>query len=157
MMLPEPANSAWSSNATGQQARAFAQALERRARAPGLAHHIHAPVVGRIQRPLDQLHRTGIEIQLAVGEAEAQARRGVLAFVDAVAAEQQQVDAHGDILQLDQQMLAPAAEFTHHLAGQPCLVDLGTAFGALDALTGECRDFLAENDDGWTFGHGCTS
>src|SRR3546814_3760065 len=53
-------------------------------------------------------------------------------------------------------MLAPAMEATHPLTGQPGHVDLGAALGTFDGAPGECRDFFTQDDDGRTFGHGCT-
>src|SRR5687767_2806172 len=123
-------------------------------RIPLLGHHVGAPVVNIIELAFNVTHRAAVEIQLALGEPEAQTRRTVLAIVDAIAAEHQKMNAQREVIELDQKMLAPAAKGTHSLADQPGLVDFrAVTLDAQDLPAGEAFDLFLENDNGRTFRH----
>lgn len=155
MILPEPENSVWSSSASQASRRGRARSffLQNGAAVPDVAHDVRAPFVGLIQRAFDELHRARVEIQLAVGKAQAQARRGLLALIDPITAKQKQMDAQGYVVQLDQKVFAPAAKGLNRLTNQPGLVELAVPLRTLDGLAGERGNFFAKDDDGRTFRH----
>ena len=93
-----------------QHVRMLAQLLARFRRVPLRRHHIGRPVIEIVQRSLDQTHRACVKVELAVRELESQFRWALLARVDQIAAEQQEVDAHAEAVELQQQVLAPAAQ-----------------------------------------------
>lgn len=77
----------------------------------------------------------------------------VLLLVDAVTAEQQQMDANRKCLELNQEMLAPRSQRYHGLAQQPLLVNLAVPFHANDRVSGKVVGVLAQDDDTWPFRH----
>jgi gamma-glutamyl:cysteine ligase YbdK (ATP-grasp superfamily) len=105
------------------------------------------------------LDRAGIEIEfLAVLEHQAQSRRTVLALIDAVAAEHQQVHPQRRLRRLDQEMLAPAAQVQHRLSGQRVKIHrLAVAAGVDDGLADQACRLLAHDNDRWSLWHVASS
>ncbi len=137
-----------------QGVRVFLQFPARQSGIPRGIHHVAAPVVGVLQRAFDVLHRRGIDVELAVVELQRYPRRGRLALIDAVAAEHQHVHAQAEASELDQEMLAPAAQGDHATAFHAGQVERAVARRQAHGLPTELRRRLAQDDDGRTFRHG---
>src|SRR5581483_9448715 len=120
---------------------------------PLIRHDVDAPVVAVRRVAFQQFYRAVVEMDLAVPKSETEPWRDVLAFVDQVTAEHQQMHAHVDAVEHDQRLLAEAAPIDNALAFDTPHVDLGVAFGARHPLADEDRRFVAEDRNGRTFGH----
>lgn len=80
-------------------------------------------------------------------------RLAVLARIDRVAAEHQEVHAHRDLRQFDQIMLAPASECLDLVPHQPRNIDLRIAGRRQDRAPLEPGELLSQQDDRRAFGH----
>ena len=131
-----------------------AQLATRGGGVPCVGHDVGAPLVVGVEVALEEAHRTGIEVQcFALAEAERQPRRTLAFFIDAPAAEQQEVDAQAEAVELQQEVLSPAA-YGQDLAPLHARDVLrAVARDPQDPATGELRRGLAEDDDGGAFGH----
>src|SRR5204863_4139116 len=113
------------------------------------------PVVDLVERLVDEAHRAGVEVELAAArEMQAEARLGLLARIDPVAAEHHEVDPQRKRRQLDQEMLAPAAQRDDALADEALLVDPRVALDGNDAPADEALRLVPQADDRRPFGHG---
>jgi hypothetical protein len=120
---------------------------------PGVAHHIGAPIILRIDIPRQDLHRAGEEIQIAGFEFQVQPWRGFGLFIDAVGAEKQEVDSDRLLGQDDQEMLAPAFERGYFASRDARQVDSRVAVYLQYLLTVEFLCQFFQYDDRWTLGH----
>src|SRR5690606_10381419 len=130
----------------GEHVRAVAQALARPGRVPGVGHDVYAPVVELVDLAFEELHRARVEVEPAVVELQRETGRAAfLRVVDPGAAEQHEVDAQDEAVEIQQEVLAPAAD-------RADLAAVAATRG--DRLAGELRRRRAQDEEGGAFGHG---
>src|SRR5690606_16057739 len=138
----------------GEHVRAVAQALARPGRVPGVGHDVYAPVVELVDLAFEELHRARVEVEPAVVELQrATGRAAFLRVVDPGAAEQHEVDAQDEAVEIQQEVLAPAADRADLAAVHALDVLAAVARNLADHLAGELLRLLAQDDDGGAFGH----
>jgi hypothetical protein len=102
----------------------------------------------------EQLDRTCVEIEPAIGKGKSKPNLGVFCLIDQITAEHQEMDTNRKSVEPNQEMLAPAFEPQHFLMRQPIQIDFGIARHFKDFFSCKMLDLLFEDDNGWTFGHG---
>ena len=123
-------------------------------RVPAIAHHVRAPVVHLVQRLLDEHHRARIDVELAVVEAQRHPGGCRLALVDQPAAEHHQVDAQAEVVEFQQEVLAPAAHGPHPAAVHARQRLAGVAADLAHGAAGEPPGRLTQQHDRRPFRHG---
>lgn len=122
-------------------------------RVPRIVHYIGGPVVLCVDRVFEHLQRAGVEIQIAGFELQMKPGSWLCLFVDAIGAEEQEVDADRLFREEYEEVFAPASEFDDLAAGHAGEVDGRVTGGGQDLFTGELFYFFFQYDDGGTFWH----